>query len=122
MCITPEQVKKAIDEELFQPKQGEENGRLDKHIDERNNKLFWKIVRFSLWPILGFIITGTGLYFSVEKRVTTAELSISEHQRETDRRFEENEKDRDAMQENINAQLIDIKDDVRDIRRAVLGY
>lgn len=127
MC-TKDEVRQVIHEEVFDPTE-DGRSRLDKHIDDKFNQLFWRMMRWIGIPVLGLVAAWVNIQTQVnnntEELRTGGRYTQEEHDlyaQEIDRRFDENAEARGAMQESINTQLQDIKDDVRDIRKAVIGY
>lgn len=128
MCDKVEVVE-AINEELFTPKNGEDQGRLDKHVDAKLNKLFWRMMRWIGLPIMGLVAAWFNMQMQVNENskelIVGGRYTQEEHDLyaiEQDRRFQEVSEKQDALRNDINGQLSDIKADVRDIRKAVVGY
>lgn len=132
MC-TPEQVREVLEHELFTPRAGEELGRLDKHLNASLNKLFWQIFWRLALPVIGAIAALTVGWFNLQSQVdkNSSELFVGgrytqeEHDLyalEIDRRFTESEKARNTLQTVLTDRLDDINDDVKEIRKAVVGY
>lgn len=69
MC-TKEEVRTIIHEEIFNPLE-DGSSRLDKHIDEKLNRLFWRIVRWLggavVVTVIGTTVAWTNLQNEVEQ-------------------------------------------------------